>query len=169
MRPLLRAAAAIPPLALRGDYWAPVTLLPYLVNALRHAGPGVQVTGHVFLPDSRRAMQFFVCLGCSIVFPLGFQTALAQLLPKCVGRALKTVPCPGQGLDSILVWRLQARGAALRDVCSGFLVMQRYRPHVAFFFLVRVTPFSRSPAVLFARAGPARRIHGRPGGNRETG
>lgn len=43
MRPLLRAAAAIPPLALRGDYWAPVTLLPYLVDALRHAGPGVQV------------------------------------------------------------------------------------------------------------------------------
>lgn len=43
MRPLLRASAAIPPLALRGDYWAPVTLLPYLVDALRHAGPGVQV------------------------------------------------------------------------------------------------------------------------------
>nr|ATQ36022.1 prolycopene isomerase-like1 [Sargassum integerrimum] len=42
MRPLLRAAAAIPPLALRGDYWAPLTLLPYLINALRHAGPGVK-------------------------------------------------------------------------------------------------------------------------------
>ncbi|CAM9185357.1 unnamed protein product [Ectocarpus sp. 12 AP-2014] len=42
MRPLLRAAAAIPPLALRGDYWAPITLLPYLIDALRHAGPGVQ-------------------------------------------------------------------------------------------------------------------------------
>ncbi|CAN0083841.1 unnamed protein product [Sphacelaria rigidula] len=48
MRPLLRAAAAIPPLALRGDYWAPFTLLPYLVDALRHAGPGVQVRGHSF-------------------------------------------------------------------------------------------------------------------------
>ena len=43
MRPLLRAAASIPPLALRGDYWAPLTLLPYLVNAFRHAGPGVKV------------------------------------------------------------------------------------------------------------------------------
>ncbi|CAN0261220.1 unnamed protein product [Pylaiella littoralis] len=48
MRPLLRAAAAIPPLALRGDYWAPVTLLPYLVDALRHAGPGVQALQGAF-------------------------------------------------------------------------------------------------------------------------
>lgn len=53
MRPLLRAAAAIPPLALRGDYWAPVTLLPYIVDALRHAGPGVQV---------RRSATFFVVI-----------------------------------------------------------------------------------------------------------
>lgn len=43
MRPLLRAAAAIPPLALRGDYWAPLTLLPYLIDAFRHAGPDVKV------------------------------------------------------------------------------------------------------------------------------
>ncbi|CAM9978184.1 unnamed protein product, partial [Hapterophycus canaliculatus] len=48
MRPLLRASAAIPPLALRGDYWAPVTLLPYLVDALRHAGPGVQALQGAF-------------------------------------------------------------------------------------------------------------------------
>eukprot|EP00752_Nemacystus_decipiens_P003592 g3311.t1 len=48
MRPLLRAAAAIPPLALRGDYWAPVTLLPYLMDALRHAGPGVQALQGAF-------------------------------------------------------------------------------------------------------------------------
>ncbi|CAM9114159.1 unnamed protein product [Ectocarpus sp. 13 AM-2016] len=53
MRPLLRAAAAIPPLALRGDYWAPITLLPYLVDALRHAGPGVQ---------ARRSAEFFCAL-----------------------------------------------------------------------------------------------------------
>eukprot|EP00903_Cladosiphon_okamuranus_P011352 g10700.t1 len=48
MRPLLRAAAAIPPLALRGDYWAPATLLPYLVDALRHAGPRVQALQGAF-------------------------------------------------------------------------------------------------------------------------
>lgn len=53
MRPLLRAAAAIPPLALRGDYWAPITLLPYIFDALRHAGPGVQ---------ARRPAAFFRCI-----------------------------------------------------------------------------------------------------------
>ncbi|CAM9259920.1 unnamed protein product [Discosporangium mesarthrocarpum] len=42
MRPLLKASAAIPPLALRGDKWSLLTLLPYLVDALKHAGPGVQ-------------------------------------------------------------------------------------------------------------------------------
>ncbi len=75
MRPLLRAAAAIPPLALRGDYWAPVTLLPYLVDALRHAGPGVQVTQRV----SRLLHVQCCCLGCSVTSALGFQTALAEM------------------------------------------------------------------------------------------
>lgn len=62
MRPLLRAAAAIPPLALRADNWAPLTLLPYLVDALRHAGPRVQVWGMLTSPYGTVVLPALGCL-----------------------------------------------------------------------------------------------------------
>lgn len=44
IRPLLRATAAIPSLAQRGDSLASLTLFPYLLDALRHAGPQLQAS-----------------------------------------------------------------------------------------------------------------------------